>query len=73
MDAPPNVEVFPGAAPKNPDAVLASAMGRLSQVLVLGYDKERFEWQAASDMTLEEKLWLLERAKHELITAVASC
>jgi hypothetical protein len=65
-----NVELFPGATPADPDAVLASAMGKLSQVLIIGYDLDRLEYQEGSDMSDEDVLWMLERAKLRLLRTV---
>lgn len=49
------------------DQVLESAIGQLSGVLVLGYDKDGREYFASSYADGGDMLWLLERAKKELL------
>lgn len=50
-----------------PDRILASALGKLQSVLVIGYDTEGVEYFASSLADGAEALWLLERSKKKLL------
>lgn len=51
----------------DPDLVLSGAMGTLESAIVIGYDKEGFEYFASSISNGPEVLWLLERLKKLLL------
>lgn len=50
-----------------PDDVLGAAVGELSTVVVLGYDKDGKEYFASSVSDGADVLWLLERCKVNLL------
>jgi hypothetical protein len=70
---PENVVLFPGVTAKDfdPDVMLqvARRIG-LSQVVILGYDKEGAEYFSSSVSDGPEVVWMLERAKHFLMNVV---
>lgn len=51
----------------DPDAVLSSAVGQLREVAVVGFTADGSLYVAGSGGPVET-LWLLERAKHYLMT-----
>ena len=51
-----------------PDRVLEAARGKLSSVVIIGYDNEENEYFASSIADGPEVLWMLERAKMKLLT-----
>jgi hypothetical protein len=69
-----NVINFPGLTTLkiDPDKVIEAARGKLETVVIVGYDKDGFEYFASSDPNGPEILWLLERAKTGLINAVSA-
>lgn len=64
-----NVVLFPGVTvgDLDADAVLESAKGSLSEVLVLGLTEDGEEYFAGSHADAANALWLLERMKHLLL------
>ena len=52
------------------DQILEVAKGRLSGVVILGYDQEGDEYFASSYADGGEVLWLLERCKKKLLDIV---
>ena len=52
-----------------PDRVLERAVGKLTGVLVLGYDKDGDFYAASSYADGGVLLWLMEHCKHELMKA----
>lgn len=66
-----NVEKFyPKGAAKDADNVLEQALGKFSQVLIIGYDKEG-EFDARATLGLKDGgdvLWLLETLKFKLLS-----
>jgi hypothetical protein len=54
--------------PIDPDRVLKKAVGRLQEVVVLGYDHEGNEYFASSKPDGPSIVWLIERAKLKLLT-----
>lgn len=50
-----------------PDRVLTAAVGNLETVMVIGYDKDGGEYFAASSADRALLVWILERAKHNLL------
>jgi hypothetical protein len=50
-----------------PDRVLEQAIGKLEDVVIVGYTKEGDEYFASSYASGPEALWLLERCKQELL------
>jgi hypothetical protein len=50
------------------DRVLGSAVGKLEGVVILGYDKDGEEYFASSYADGADVLWLLERAKLDILT-----
>ena len=52
------------------DRVIESAVNQLESVVIVGYDKDGEEYFASSIASGPEVLWLLERAKHRLLTIV---
>ena len=56
----------------DPDKVIDAVRGKLETVVIVGYDKEGFEYFASSDPSGPEVLWLLERAKTGLINVVSA-
>jgi hypothetical protein len=53
-----------------PDRLLRKALKKLESVVILGYDKEGFEYFASSKADGAEVLWLLERCKHTLMSFI---
>lgn len=53
-----------------PDRVLDAALGKLTEVVVVGYDQEGNEYFASSKANGADALWLLERGKHRLMQIV---
>lgn len=51
----------------SPNKVLAAAIGNLSKVVIMGYDKEGNEYFASSVATCGEVIWLAERIKKQLL------
>lgn len=51
----------------DPDVVLDAAQGKLSGVVLLGYDKNGEEYFATSYADGGDALWLLERLKKQLL------
>ena len=64
-----NVKLFPGITPLDFDAdvILNSAMGKLKSVIIVGETEDGEEFFSASVGSGPETLWMLERAKHNLI------
>ena len=60
---------FPGESTLDydPDRVLQIAMGKLSRVVVIGVDKDGFEYIAHSSTDPGAIVWDLERAKLNLL------
>lgn len=54
-----------------PDQVLEAALGKLSSVVVIGYDNEENEYFGNSIAGGPEVVWLLERLKMKLLTVDA--
>lgn len=50
-----------------PDRILQAAVGKLENVIVVGYDKERNEYFASNVADGGTTLWLLERSKKALL------
>lgn len=65
-----NVKLFPGITPLDFDAdvILNSAMGKLKSVVIVGETEDGEEFFSASVGSGPEALWMLERAKHNLMT-----
>lgn len=51
-----------------PDRILEGAIGKLDSVVLLGYDKDGEEYFASSIADGSDVVWLIERAKLELLT-----
>jgi hypothetical protein len=71
-DEPQVVKFYPKDAAKDADNVLEQAIGRYSEVLILGWNKEGF-MDARATLGLKdggEVLWLLEKFKINLLTGV---
>lgn len=51
-----------------PDQVLEAALGKMSSVVIIGYDNEENEYFASSIAYGPEVVWLLERLKLKLLT-----
>ena len=51
----------------DPDRVLSKAIGNLSEVVVMGFDKDGNEYFASSVSDGGSVLWHIERAKHKLM------
>jgi hypothetical protein len=62
--------LFPGVTrlPIEPDRVLESVLGKLDEAIVVGTNKGGDFYFASSVPSGPEALWLLERAKHKLMT-----
>lgn len=54
----------------DPDRVLAAANGKLTEVVVIGVDKDGYEYFASSKSGGGAVLWSLERAKKALLQVV---
>ena len=54
----------------NPDHILKPAIGELSSVIIVGYDKDGYEYFASSLADAAQVVWLLERAKIILMELV---
>lgn len=54
----------------NPDNILEEAVGRLDDVLILGYDKEDKLWTSCSTGLTghNDLVYLLERVKHKILS-----
>ena len=50
-----------------PDRILESAIGKLTGVMVIGYEKDGSLWAASSYADGGDALWLLESAKQALM------
>lgn len=63
---------FPGITKLDldPDLVLRDALGKLDQVVIIGFNKDGSEFFASSQADGGEVLWHLERAKHRLMRIV---
>jgi len=66
-----NVINFPGLTTLNidPDKVIEAAKGKLEMVVIVGYDKDGFEYFASSDPDGPEILWILQRASTGILNA----
>ena len=53
-----------------PDRILNKAIGKLDAVVIVGWDKEGDFFFASSYASGPESLWLLEKAKKELLEVV---
>lgn len=64
-----NVKFFTGITRLDfsPDMILSGALGVLDSVVVVGYDKEGEFFFSGSNADGGAALWLLEKAKHELL------
>lgn len=64
-----NIEDFGGITKLDldPDRLLNKAIGRLDQVIIVGFDKEGNEYIASSQADGGETLWLLQRGIHKLM------
>ncbi len=51
----------------DPDRLLEKAKGRLTEVVILGFNEDGSEYFASSKADGGAVLWHLERAKHKLI------
>lgn len=51
----------------DPDRVLSKAIGNLTEVVVMGFDKDGNEYFASSVSDGGSVLWHIERAKHKLM------
>lgn len=67
---PAEVVRFPGITCLDlpPDRLLEEALGKLESVVILGETKDGEEYFAFSLGSAPEILWLMERAKHSLMT-----
>lgn len=67
-----NVVLFSGITKGeiDPDMVIEKAKGQLTEVVILGFDKDGQEYFAASNSDGSNTLWHLERAKHKLMNIV---
>ncbi len=54
----------------DPDRLLQKAIGRLSEVVILGFDKDNNEWFASSKADVGDIIYHLERAKHRLMNII---
>lgn len=54
----------------DPDRVLSKAIGNLTEVVVIGFDKDGEEYFASSVSDGGSVLWHMERAKHKLMQIV---
>ena len=50
-----------------PDRILESAIGKLEDVVIIGYDKDEEEYYASSIADGADVLWLLEKCKKQLL------
>jgi len=53
--------------PLDPDKVLNGAIGRLSEVLVIGYQHDGSIYFAASNGDGGDVIWLMEKCRHMLL------
>ena len=51
----------------NPDRVLSASLGQVTDVMVVGWDKDGELFLASSHAQAAELLWLLEKAKEALL------
>lgn len=51
-----------------PDRVLEGAIGQMEGVVILGYDRDGYEYFASSYADGGDVLWLLERCKQALLS-----
>lgn len=61
---------IPTIADIPPDKILTAAMGELTSVVLLGYDKEGEEYFVSSTASGPEVVWMLERLKLKLLRTV---
>jgi len=54
----------------DPDRLLQKAMGRLSEVVIIGFDKDGGEYFAASKADAGDTLYHLDRARHRLMKTI---
>ena len=54
----------------DPDKVLTAAGGKLESVLIVGFTKEGDEYFASSKADAEYPIYMMERAKHRLMTII---
>lgn len=64
------VKFYPANAAENPDLVLEQAQGLLSDVLIIGYDKDGDFFAASSERFADggELLWVIEVLKAKLMS-----
>lgn len=64
-----SLKMFPGITPldHDPDVMLKLAQGNLSEVVILGYDKDGKFFFSSNKADGGHILWLIELAKHELL------
>ena len=55
-----------------PDTILTQAIGKLSGVMVIGFDKDGEEWVTSSMGSVGDILFLLERAKALTMASVVA-
>lgn len=64
------VKLYTDGAAKDPDNVLEQAMGRYSELLIIGWDKD-CDFDARATLGLKDGgdvLWLVETLKHKLMS-----
>jgi hypothetical protein len=54
----------------SPDRILQGSVGKLQNVIVIGYDVDGEEYYASSIADGPNALWLLRRMEHNLVTIV---
>ena len=71
MDMPKNIIELGGITtlPIDPDKILRKAIGEMSSVVVIGYDKEGEYYYASSQADGADILWLLEATKLALFNS----
>ena len=53
-----------------PDRILGAAIGKLQEVVIIGFDKNGNEWLASSEADCSNALYHLERAKYKLMKII---
>lgn len=67
-----NIVIFPLVTDKDmsADAILQVALGKMSDVVIVGFDKDGEEWFSSNKADAATVLYHLDRARHRLMRIV---
>lgn len=67
-----NIKIFPMVTDKDmhPDAILQVALGKMQDVVIVGFDKDGNDWFSSNKSDAATVLYHLERARHRLMRMI---